>query len=106
LDGDVWIDLIRREITFKNATKGKQMIKLTPTEAKLMQVFFQHPKVVFSHSQLVAQVQGYEIKEWEAAEVLRPLVSRLRQKLSQVPGGKDWIVSIRGTGYVLELNVP
>lgn len=99
------IDLARREISFRDSRNEKQIVKLTPTEGKLMQVFLEHPKQVFSHRELVAQVQGYEIKDWEAAEVLRPLVSRLRRKLSKIPGGEAWIVSIRGTGYVFDLKV-
>jgi DNA-binding response OmpR family regulator len=59
---------------------------------------------VLSHRELVQLVQGYEVSEWEAPEVLRPLVSRLRQKLSTFPGGKIWIKNVRGTGYVLEVE--
>ena len=99
------IDLARREIFFVGPRNEKRVFKLTPTEGKLMQVFLEHPKHVFSHRELVAQVQGYDIKDWEAAEVLRPLVSRLRRKLSKIPGGEAWVVSIRGTGYVFDLNV-
>lgn len=99
---NVNIDLSRREISFASAGNLKQVIKLTPTEGKLMQAFLQHPQRVLSHRELVAQAQGYDIKDWEAAEVLRPLVSRLRRKLAQVPGGAGWIISIRGTGYVFD----
>ncbi len=47
-------------------------------------------------------VQGYETSNWEAPEVLRPMVSRLRRKLAVFPGGENWIVNVRGTGYVFE----
>jgi DNA-binding response OmpR family regulator len=99
------IDLARREISYSDTKNEKQTSKLTPTEGKLMQVFLENPKRVFTHRELVARVQGYDIKEWEAAEVLRPLVSRLRRKLSNIPGGESWIVSIRGTGYVFDQNL-
>ena len=102
LPNGVNIDLSRREISYASASNQKQVIKLTPTEGKLMQAFLQHPQRVLSHRELVAQAQGYDIKDWEAAEVLRPLVSRLRRKLAQVPGGAGWIASIRGTGYVFD----
>lgn len=102
LAGDIQIDLIRRKITYQSPAGEESGLYLTPTEAKLMQVFLEHPKLVCSHSQLVFQVQGYDIKDWEAAEVLRPLISRLRRKLSQLPRGREWIVSIRGTGYVFD----
>jgi DNA-binding response OmpR family regulator len=40
----------------------------------------------------------------EAARILRPVVSRLRQKLEAVPGWNDWIKNVRGSGYVLDLS--
>lgn len=88
----------KREIQYQ-----KEIIQLTPTEGKLIKVFLDHPGRVFSHRELVLLVQGYATKDWEAPEVLRPLVSRLRRKLNRLPGGDSWIISVRGTGYVFEL---
>jgi len=56
---------------------------------------------VLTHRELVSLVQGYETSDFEAPEVLRPLVSRLRRKLT-VFGGEGWIVNVRGTGYVFQ----
>jgi len=89
----------RREIKYK-----KEIIELTPTEGKLIKVLLDHPGRVFNHRELVLLVQGYDTKEWEAPEVLRPLVSRLRRKLKRLPGGEAWIISVRGTGYVFDLS--
>jgi DNA-binding response OmpR family regulator len=47
-------------------------------------------------------VQGYPTTQQEAPEILRPLVSRLRQKLSEIPSLMQRITSVRGTGYVFE----
>jgi DNA-binding response OmpR family regulator len=96
LAGSITIDLARREIQTPT-----EMIKMTPTEGKLMGVLLRNPGRVFSHRELVMLVQGYDTKEWEAPEVLRPLVSRLRRKLVNLPGG-GWITSVRGTGYVFD----
>jgi DNA-binding response OmpR family regulator len=49
-------------------------------------------------------VQGYDVSQREAQEILRPLVSRLRHKLNGFPGIYERIVSVRGTGYVFELE--
>jgi DNA-binding response OmpR family regulator len=81
--------------------KGELQVVLTPTEGKLMAVFLENRNRVLRHQDIVLQVQGYETSDWEAAEVLRPLISRLRQKLATFPGGEHWIASVRGTGYVL-----
>jgi DNA-binding response OmpR family regulator len=91
------IDLARRRIVAED-----HHISLTPTEGRLLKVFVENRGRVFTHRELVSRVQGYETSEWEAPEVLRPLVSRLRQKLTAIPGGEKWIVNVRGTGYLFE----
>jgi len=98
LGKNVKIDLERREIW----TIEDDKIQLTPTEGKLMQVLLENRGKVLSHKDLVFLVQGYQTTDWEAPEIMRPLVSRLRRKLSQFEGGDDWIVNVRGTGYVFD----
>lgn len=93
----VRIDLARREIWL-----GNRRVSLTPTEGKLMKVLLENVGRVLTHRELVLLVQGYETSDWEAPEVLRPLISRLRRKLSAFPNGDKWIVNIRGTGYLFE----
>ncbi len=98
LGNDVKIDLERREIWSDESEK----VLLTPTEGKLMQVLLENRGRVLSHKDLVFLVQGYQTTDWEAPEIMRPLVSRLRRKLSLFEGGEDWIVNVRGTGYVFD----
>ena len=93
----VLINLNRRQIEY-----GDKKVILTPTEGKLLKVLLENRKRVFSHRELVLLVQGYETSDWEAPEVLRPLISRLRRKLSVFPQGDKWITNVRGTGYVFE----
>jgi DNA-binding response OmpR family regulator len=90
-------DFERREIW-----AGNQRLSLTPTESKLLFVLADNRGRVISHKDLVMLVQGYEVKDWEAPEVLRPLISRLRRKLSTFPGGEKWIVNVRGSGYLFD----
>ena len=98
LGNNVKIDLERREIW----TIEDDKIQLTPTEGKLMQVLLENRGRVLSHKDLVFLVQGYQTTDWEAPEIMRPLVSRLRRKLSQFDSGNEWIVNVRGTGYVFD----
>jgi DNA-binding response OmpR family regulator len=77
-------------------------ISLTSTESKLLRVLLENRGHIFSHKELVARVQGYDITDREAPAVLRPLVSRLRHKLSVFPGSQTWIVNVRGRGYGFE----
>ena len=68
----------------------------------MLKVFLGNAGKVFSHRELVLLVQGYDVSQREAQEILRPLVSRLRHKLDAFPSLHERIVSVRGTGYVYE----
>jgi DNA-binding response OmpR family regulator len=93
------VDLMRRTVSYKNVTES-----LTPAEGHLLKVFLANAGKVFSHRELVLLVQGYDVSQREAQEILRPLVSRLRHKLGVFPSLYERIVSVRGTGYVYELD--
>jgi DNA-binding response OmpR family regulator len=95
-DGTV-IDFGRRLVS-----SGARTIFLTPAEGRLLKIFAENVGKVFTHRELVLLVQGYSTSQQEAPEILRPLVSRLRQKLSKTPTLMKRIVSVRGTGYVFE----
>ena len=97
LKDGTFIDLSRRSIKY-----GDEEINLTPAEGRLLRIFIENVGRVFSHRELVLLVQGYETAKHEAPEILRPLVSRLRQKLDTIPVLKKAVVSVRGTGYVFE----
>ncbi len=97
LGENVKIDLERREIW-----QNDQTVTLTPTEAKLLKVLLENQGRVLSHKELVLFVQGYKTTDWEAPEIMRPLVSRLRRKLKQFSDGSEWITNVRGTGYVFD----
>lgn len=95
-DGSV-VDFGRRAIQ-----KGGITVYLTPAEGRLLRIFVDNVGKVFSHRELVLLVQGYSTSQQESPEILRPLVSRLRQKLAPLPSVRDRIASVRGTGYVFE----
>ena len=91
------IDLMRRTVSLGDLEES-----LTPAEGHLLKVFLENVGKVFSHRELVLLVQGYDVSQREAQEILRPLVSRLRHKLSVFPSIYERIVSVRGTGYIFE----
>jgi DNA-binding response OmpR family regulator len=81
---------------------GTKTIFLTPAEGRLLRIFVENIGKVFTHRELVLLVQGYSTTQQEAPEILRPLVSRLRQKLAEIPTLMQRVISVRGTGYVFE----
>jgi DNA-binding response OmpR family regulator len=86
----------------RTLTRDTLQEALTPAEGHLLKVFLENTGKVFSHRELVLLVQGYDVSQREAQEILRPLVSRLRHKLDAFPTLYERIRSVRGTGYVLE----
>ena len=101
LPNEVSLDLARREIW-----RGADREHLTPTEAKLLEILITNWGRVMTHSELVFLLQGFEVSDDEAPEILRPLISRLRGKLDAFPQGAKWITSVRGVGYVFDVDVP
>ncbi|BAJ63209.1 MULTISPECIES: response regulator transcription factor [Anaerolinea] len=97
--GGAEMDLNRRIIRWRGGE-----VSLTPTEAKLLGILYQLKGQVITHSELVLICQGYRVDNEEAARILRPVVSRLRQKLESVPGWNEWIKNVRGSGYVLDFT--
>jgi DNA-binding response OmpR family regulator len=89
----------KRQISWESGN-----LSLTPTEARLLKILFERKSELVSHAEMVYLIQGYRLDKEESARILRPVVSRLRQKLSGVPGWGDWIKNVRGEGYVLELD--
>ena len=98
LPGGSILDFNKRTITWRDGN-----LSLTPTEARLMTVLVESLGQLITHSELVLSCQGYKVDNEEAAKILRPVVSRLRQKMSALPGWDEWIKNVRGAGYVLEL---
>jgi DNA-binding response OmpR family regulator len=98
LRAGIELDTNKRTITWDDGN-----LNLTPTEARLMIVLLEAAGQMITHAELVLSCQGYKVNNEEAAKILRPVVSRLRQKLTVLPGWDEWIKNIRGAGYVLEL---
>ena len=97
LPGGVELSWDKRQVSWQQGN-----LYLTPTEARLLKALFDHRNEMVPHAELVLLIQGYQIGTEEAARILRPVVSRLRQKMSEVPGWEDRIKNVRGAGYMLE----
>jgi DNA-binding response OmpR family regulator len=99
LPGGVLLSWDKRQMSWESG-----IVSLTPTEARLLRILFDRKNEMVTHTELVYLIQGYRIESEEAAKILRPVVSRLRQKLAGVPTWGDRIKNVRGAGYVLELD--
>jgi DNA-binding response OmpR family regulator len=107
------VDSPPRVVTFKDGTivdsarriveRGTESIQLTPAEGHLLKVFVENPGKVYSHRELVLLIQGHEVSQAAARDIMRPLVSRLRHKVEPFHFLHDHIISVRGTGYVFDV---
>jgi DNA-binding response OmpR family regulator len=92
--GDIVLDVAARQVS-----AGGQSATLTPTELGLLALLMRQPGVVFSPAQIVREVQGFVADPREAAEIVRPIVSRLRRKLADLPGASGCLGTVKGAGY-------
>ncbi len=74
-------------------------LELSPMEYKLLSVFFKSPNQVFTREQLLNLVWGYDY--YGDLRTVDTHIKRLRQKLS----GFDGIKTVRGRGYLCEVEV-
>ncbi len=88
------------------ATAHGKLLDLTLTEFKLLAYLMQRPDQVISPRELVGAVQGYEADEHEARAIVRVHVRRLRQKLEPDPDHPQYILNVRGVGYLFAALPP
>lgn len=92
VDDRLKIDFDRREVW----VDGK-LVKLRPTEYRLLYHLVQNAGWVVSHDQILAKVWGYEYRD--EPHYVRLYVNYLRQKLEEDPSNPKYILTERGVGY-------
>jgi DNA-binding response OmpR family regulator len=91
--GDVELDQATRRVT-----RTGEPVHLTPTEFDLLAHLATHPGQVFTRSQLLAEVWGYE--DGSGARTIDSHVRAVRRKL-----GPDIVRTVHGVGYAAEDGV-
>ena len=89
------IDLQKHIVTMN----GKSL-DLTPTELRLLSTLISNADQVMNCRELVYQVQNYETDEREARSIIRVYIRRLRQKIEPDPSSPQYILNVRGAGYM------
>jgi DNA-binding response OmpR family regulator len=95
--GGLVVDLLRHVVTVEG-----HLIELTPTEFDLLACLAAKAPQVVSPQELVQEVLGYQVGPWEASEVVRQHIYRIRQKVRDATGSADFIRTVRGIGYALD----
>jgi DNA-binding response OmpR family regulator len=94
--GGLMVDIPSHQVTLYGMP-----VALTPTEFRLLEHMFKHAGIVLTHGQLLTAVWGFAYSE--ATELLKPTVSRLRQKIETDPSHPTLIQTVHGVGYRLVL---
>lgn len=92
VDDRLKIDFDRREIWLE----GK-IVKLRPTEYRLLYHLVQNAGWVVTHDQILVKVWGYEYRD--EPHYVRLYINYLRQKLEKDPANPSYILTERGVGY-------
>lgn len=92
VDEHLKLDFDRREVWLD----GK-LIKLRPTEYRLLYHLVQNAGWVLTYDQILTKVWGYEYRD--EPHYVRLYVNYLRQKLEKDPADPKYILTERGVGY-------
>ena len=86
------------DATSHRVNRGKNELRLGPTEFRLLSTFMEKPGRVFSREQLLDRVWGRDI--YVDTRTVDVHIGRLRKALTQ-HGGSDPLRTVRGAGYAL-----
>ena len=74
-----------------------EVVKLTPTEFKLLEVMARQPGHTFSRSQLVDLALGYDFSGYD--DTIYAHIKNLRRKIEPDPSNPKYIETVYGLGY-------
>lgn len=92
VDDRLKIDFDRREVWVDG-----ELVKLRPTEYRLLYHLVKNAGWVVTHDQLLSKVWGYEYRD--EPHYVRLYINYLRKKLEKDPSDPKYILTERGVGY-------
>lgn len=95
--GPLAIDMERHEVRV-----GHRLLQLTATEFSLLRYLAQHPTKVFTRDQLITALWGED--RFVEEHNLDVHIHSLRQQLESDPIHPQFLVTVRGVGYKLQIK--
>jgi two-component system KDP operon response regulator KdpE len=92
VDDRLKIDFSRREVWVDG-----ELVKLRPTEYRLLYHLVQNAGWVLTHDQILTKVWGYEYRD--EPHYVRLYINYLRKKIEEDPSNPAYILTERGVGY-------
>ncbi len=94
--------LVSKDITLNlgkmQLFKHDKEILISPTEYKLISIFMQNPEIVLDRNTILSKLWDLD-GQFIDDNTLSVYISRLREKIEQVPTEPEYIVTLRGLGY-------
>ena len=98
------LDALTVDLAAHQVTREGTIIPLTPIEFRVLAHLLQHSGQVLTHQHLLVEVWGYGYED--ATELLKPVISRLRQKIEPDPAHPLFIQTVHGVGYRCIIPAP
>ncbi len=92
VDDRLTIDFDRHEVWVEG-----ELVKLRPTEYRLLYHLVKNAGWVLTHDQILAKVWGYEYEN--EPHYVRLYINYLRKKLEKDPANPQYLLTERGVGY-------
>ncbi|MBE9078999.1 response regulator [Romeria aff. gracilis LEGE 07310] len=93
--GPLTLDSVTRKLY-----RGSRYIRLTEVEFRLLELLVGEPGHIFSRSEILQRIWGYEANSLVDTKTVDVHISRLRVKLKDDTQSPQFIVTIRGRGYM------
>jgi DNA-binding response OmpR family regulator len=90
--GDIVMDFVRHEVQANG-----QVVNLTPTEFRMLEVLVKEPGRAFSRLELLEQAFGYDYEGLERTVDVH--IMNLRKKIETEPSRPRHVVTVPGVGY-------
>ena len=97
--GNLFIDMNTRIIS-----KNNSKIKLTSIEHSILELLIENAGKKLSRVAILDNIWGYTPERYVDTRIVDVHISRLRLKIEEDPKTPDLIITVRGIGYMFQLN--
>lgn len=95
VNGAITMDRDQKQVTVEG-----ELVKLTPTEFKILQLLMENPGTVFSSTQIYERI--WEEDAYATDNIVSVHIRRIREKIEINPKNPDYIKVMWGVGYRME----
>lgn len=92
------------ELETMAVTKNGRPLSLSPTEFRLLTTLMKHPNQPLTFQELADLTHGQTVDAYQARDLLKSHLGRLRRKLGQAPDGQAYIINVHSVGYKFVTN--